>query len=407
MADDGGITLKIDADTAAYLTKMIEAGAATKKHLHDPMEEASKKFEKLGEGVKDLASEAITKLGGAVSVLGAASLIVDKTFEAWRENIKKAGEGLRDMATMAQTLIGAGRGGQSKEIIEAVDKNAPNLSAAQKNAFTASYLSGNPGASVEAIGEQAGNAQKAVSIGRDAGAYSRLAGSLDRSKVPDSGNLANYIMQFSPGNEDQVGGMIALNPGEATNIAQTSATLSRAPGKVGTTYLRKVNEGLALGMGWSQASAYARQSPEGRVAGNFLADPRNAAPSLSAASLDNEAAQAAADPNISTNMMAAGSEARTADNRAGQMGDWARVDELGNKALAEWRSTQGFIKGQLGIGQPKAIGRWQAESMRHTSTDPVPPQLMNDLVGVLKDLAGSVKPEPVRPRLGGNGEASK
>ena len=143
--------------------------------------------------------------------------------------------------------------------------------------------------------------------------------------------------------------------------------------------------------------------PENMAAYKFLQDPRNAVPVGS--SLDDEAAQAAADPNISTPMAIAGAKDQANEAYAGRNGSYLRTQDLFRQIQQTRRAKSGIIGAFFSSrsdAEKEAVndGSWFGLQTPRAG-------LEGDLIKVLQSIRSNTSKGPPAPRLGAQGEASQ
>jgi hypothetical protein len=402
---DGEVTLKIDADTAAYLMKMVEAGAATKKNLHDTVKEAHGPMKEFGELTKDAAQILLgwtAPIGFAASAMG----VLERATDAWRERLKEGSAYLDKIGSLSQAIYATGRGGEVRAIQEQLDRNAPGLDEAQKKSVFSSYIQGNAIASTEDVGRAAGSAEKASLLGRDLGQFSRIQGSLDRAGVQHSEDVANYLMQYAPDNADKAAAAIAKAPSQADDIAQLFATGERG-GRGSRAMLLKVEADWA--MRGSRGSI--RDSINPRVAGRegmidmkFLADPHNQAPAVQAGMLEQDAAASLENPELRVQYEERLTQVSAEQRNFREVSSEVRRRRLATAAESAQDARHGWIGNVL---RDADLATFDGEvSYSRLKRDLSEPELLAYLKNIRDSNARLATPPPLRPRTGQHGEHS-
>jgi hypothetical protein len=166
---DGGVTLKIDADTAAYITKIAK--------LADHHEKVTKHTEEWGEAfghVLDHAAAMLTPL----AAIEAASEGIRDVIEEWEKKLEKASQTSSTLVDKLRQTTAAT--GESREAVseQLIGTRSPLSVAERQSAFSA-FRDAAPG-SARTIGAAAvvGGASKAQIAGFDPTQFSGVAGNL-------------------------------------------------------------------------------------------------------------------------------------------------------------------------------------------------------------------------------------
>lgn len=397
MGDDGGVTLRIDADTARYIAGIAKAAQANKA-LHDSTKESAAHMKE----ITGLAGEFASKVAGWTGPITAASgafFFLDKATEAWSKKLEHAKDAMSEIADLSSSIIGSGRGQQLEAIRSAIDAGAPGLSGAQKDAFYKSYNAAHPKASVSDIQSAAGSANTIGLLGRDVGSFASLQGSLQRSGVANSGDLANYLQTYAGDSADKAAAMIAKNPGQASQIAELFATGARG-GRGPVSLLDRASaDYVARGSHGDFSTSLNRRvaGPAGADDLAFLQDPKNKAPGFRAGGLDEAMRMAREDKEVRIRIQTAESReaAQDADyNRAGstvrKRAITAQTDTLLESKEDAFQSAMMYLPRAL-------INAFQSEESAQKSYD-----FVKEHAKSLEKIAENTAPKPppiVAPRF--------
>ncbi len=409
MGEDGGVTLKLDADTARYIAGIAKAAEANKQLIDQK--------KKLGVNMKELTDQAgefarhVVGWSGPLTAAAAGIYVLDKATEQWSKKLQSAKDAMNEIADLSGSIIAGGRGHQVDAIRSAIDAGAPGLNGGQKNAFFKGYNAANPTASMDDIRSAAGAANTVGLLGRDVGSFAGLQGSLQRSGVANSGDLANYLQTYAGDGADKAASLIAKNPGQATQIAQLFATAQRG-GKGTSGLLDRASADFAARGGTGNFS----DSLNGRVAGAggaddlaYLLNPANAAPAFKTGGLDAAMQQAMADPDLATRIKAKIIREQGQDAAYAGAGSRARASDLGS-AFAEKQgsgeSTVGHLVRNFGWLVPSPVSALSPVTntnawMKNVASE----ESLNERY--LKEIADQTKAPVVAPRLRRQGEESR
>jgi hypothetical protein len=328
--------------------------------------------------------------------------------------LKSATDAIAEIGDLSGAIIASGRGGQAAEIRSAIDAGAPGLSGEQKVSFYERYSTANPTASPDQFRAAAKSANTAGLLGRDVGNFAGLQGSLERSGVKDSADLANYLMTYAPDAADKAGATIAKAPGQATQIAEAYATAYRG-GKGTMSLIDRASNQFAAGGGRGDfASRINAQSagPGGMDDLAYMNDPRNRAPGFRAGGLDEAMRLAAKDPDLAARIASTVIGESAQDDAYNNAGGAARRKMVGG-AVANKLDSQGSLVGNLvrnygwmgGIVTPGGLDAAQFTKSRFfleniASTDDLSTKY-------LKDISDKVTAPVVAPRFRRHGEESR
>lgn len=332
MNETGGVTLRVDADTARYIAGIARAAQANQGLISDT--------KGLGGVLNQLTSAGVAigqtfaSWAGPIGLASAGVAVLDSIMASYTKKLDDAKKAWSEIAGLNQSIIASGRGSEAGAIRGAIDAAAPTMSGQQKVAFYRSYSTNNPNATAGQYGSAATAANSAAILGRDVGQFSDIMGQLDRAGVKDAGDMTNYLMQNAPGVAEKAAQAIAKSPQNAAEIAQTVATAGR--GGKGTVSL--VNQALAAfvqqgGRGSLSANINTRTAgPGGADDLRYMLDPSNRAPAFVPGGLANAEALARADQEVGAQIIVRESEERSQDNAYGLVGEKARRKAVG-KAL--------------------------------------------------------------------------
>ncbi len=414
MAEDGGgVTLKIDADTARYIANIAKAAEHTKK-LGDHVKETHGPLEEMTEFAQEAGSKMLG-WGGPITLATAGISVLEKGMELFHERVVSAGEALNKIRDLNQAIIGAGLGNQTSEVREAIEGNAPSMSLQQKTQFFSAYIRSNAGASVEDIGGAAAQAEKASYLGRDQGQFGGLLGDLNRVGVKNSGDVADYLLKRAPDLADRASAAIAKAPDQADDIAQLAATAGRG-GKHEKQFFEKVISAFLEHGGQGKVGDYMNARTAGRAGLGELAffqNPRNQAPAIEAGEFDRDAELALGNTEVGQDILARRAhEAAEGENYA-STGGKARRKKLAD-AAEELQDSQGSIWQAIVRDSRGAIPFYAADKydptlggekssgyLHHAASEAELGQYLRELIAVTK--ANGEKP-PLRPKSGQHGE---
>ncbi len=200
MADEGGVTLRIDANTAAYIAKLSE--------LADSHEKVTKHLDGWGSA----AEHAVGKLAafiGPLALIGTAVKAVEVGFEAWKSHLESAGKTTQTLVdnlrrTTAQT--GENRQAVEDQLTGIVTPQSVADRVAGFNAFRQNAPSSSTRIAPGEIARKLGQAEIA---GYDPTQLAGIAGNVEGARSGSgSFDLAALLLSRIGSNADQASGLI-------------------------------------------------------------------------------------------------------------------------------------------------------------------------------------------------------
>jgi hypothetical protein len=234
--DTGGITLKIDAETAGFIAQISNAAAHSKK-LHEGPKEAGEHMHKLTEFTRDFASE-VAGVAAPLGVAGALIMSAASGVESWKRNLEDTEKVLTRVTDLHRALARVGLGKEAEEYTKIMHEAGPSLKPEQLPAVFGAITA--PGGFSDTsskdfkqiVERQIKQADMANKAGLDPTEFAGINARLDSSGVQQSQELSHYAMtQIGAENREQAITSAIEAPDEAIGILQTYAGASRTPGK--------------------------------------------------------------------------------------------------------------------------------------------------------------------------------
>lgn len=257
MADgEGGVTLKIDANTAAYIAKL--------SHLADSHEKVGKHVDDWGSAI-DHALGRLKEMIGPLALIEGAVEAAEGGFEKWEKNIESAGKSAKELVgTLRQTTLITGENRQAVE--EALLKVTSPQSIEQRMAGYSAFRQNAPGSAArigaQEIGQQLASAATA---GYDATQLAGIAGNVEGARGgAGSFDLAALLMARTGSNAGQASEMIRrISEKAGPGGAQALLPYLLASAQAGDKRFSFVNEALS---GYNPAFGDVGSYLQGRLA---------------------------------------------------------------------------------------------------------------------------------------------
>ncbi len=196
---DGGVLVRIDADTASYIAKL--------SRMAEGHEKVTKHAEGWGDAVEHVIS-GFTKALVPLMLIESTVEVIKDGIEAWNKQIERAGQTADVLVsklrrTTAQT-------GENREVVASQLLNEQStLSVAQRQAAYAAYRQAAPGSATSvSAGEVVRRAGQAEIAGYDPEQVSRLAGNLHGVFSGKSFDAAALLLNKTGDNADSAAEMI-------------------------------------------------------------------------------------------------------------------------------------------------------------------------------------------------------
>ena len=232
MADDsGGITLRIDADTARYIAEISKAAEATKK-LADPTKDLGTQWDKAGASTKGVLDHLV---GFAVPLTAAGAMVagIDALFGEVNKKLRIGKEVLEEMNRVQKDFSASGLSGKEiEDASERMRKAAINLNESQLAGIVnvvrgpgGAYPQATPG-QLEGIARKAGVAAEA---GMDPVAWANAYSKLEQKGVAGAEDKATFTMRHIT--DDRMRGFALgesqANPKEADFLLRMSSQIDQ------------------------------------------------------------------------------------------------------------------------------------------------------------------------------------
>ncbi len=199
MADEGGVTLRIDANTAAYIAKISQ--------LADSHEKVTKHVDEWGHAADHVIGR-LAAMAAPLALIEGVVSNVEKGFEAWAKHLESAGKTTETLVDkLRRTTVNTGENRQAVE--DQLLSVKSGMSVEQRVSGFDAFRKNAPGSATRvAPSEVARSLAKGQIAGYDTDQLAGIAGNVEGAAGGKSFDLAALLMARTGSNADQASGLI-------------------------------------------------------------------------------------------------------------------------------------------------------------------------------------------------------
>jgi hypothetical protein len=266
MADEsGGITLRIDADTARYIAEISKAAEKTKS-LADPTKEIGDGWNRVGDSVKQTADRLIG-FSIPMTATAAAAAGISLIFEEWNRKLQTGKDALESIQRTQAAMASVGLSGQiAQSTMISMRGAAPGMSDEEITGLVQGVKKEYPGASAGQLTGIGARANIARQAGMNPIEWGTIFAGLESTGVEGPADKSTFALQHI--RDEQLRniavGTSMLHPEDADFVMRMASKISAIPGRKArampmgilenainqaTIYGNRVSEAFASGVG--------------------------------------------------------------------------------------------------------------------------------------------------------------